>query len=201
MTADPTIRLAGDRDPWERQPRESQLMYARFAAYRDMGEGRTLSRVLEILTATGDRVGRGQLANTASSYRWLERSEAYDRDRDRLDRARLVELRRDMIERHRRTAQGLLALGLKALQHHAADPSAISPADLVRIIDLAVRIERAALVDPAPARVEVTGPAGGPIEVADFAHYTPHERAERLQAISAELARRAAATLGADDDD
>lgn len=201
MSATP-ITLARDLDPWERQPRETSLMYARFIVFRDLGTGRTLKQALEILSVTGDRVKRGQLYNISSQYCWAERAEAFDRDQDRLERDRLIRLRREMTERHRKIATNLMATGLEALRKIKEHPDTITPNEVVRLLALGVKVERAALGEPEQT-IAVTGRDGGPVEVADFTGLTPDERAARLRKIGEELTRRAAARLpeGEEDDD
>lgn len=198
----PPVRLAGDRDPWERQPRETTLMYSRYLVFRDLGPGRVLRQTQEVLNATGDPIKRGQLYNVSSTYCWAERAEAFDRDQDRLERERLTRMRREMTERHRKIATNLMATGLKALAEITKTPAAITPNEVVRLLALGVKVERAALGEPEQT-IAVTGAGGGPVEVADFSGLTADERASRLRAIGEELTRRAAARLpeGEEDDD
>lgn len=79
-------------DPvWERQQGESPISYAAFRAYRDLGEGRTIEKAVDILiekwpTIPG-RDPRTELSKPSymnrakhwsSERRWVERAEAYD---------------------------------------------------------------------------------------------------------------------------
>lgn len=191
------LTIAGDRDPWERQPGESLRMYSRFRAFLELGRARTLKQVAETLQVLGDEVGYRSLQQYSYRWRWTERAEAHDRDQDRLDRERLLARRREMTERHLKLSTALMAKAVERLrQLPAADLTAL---DVVRFVRTAVAIEQAALGEP-ERTVAVTGPAGGPLVVEDFARYTPQERQDRLRALLAELGRRVGGS-GADEDD
>lgn len=196
MGSKPPIRLSDDRDPWERQPNESHKMYSRFRSFMELGRSRTLKQAAEMLHALGDNVGYRSLQQYSYEGRWTERAEAYDRDQDRLDRELLLRLRREMMERHRKLASGLMAKGVNALQK--IKPEDLTPLDVIRFTRFASELERAALGEP-ERTIAVTGQGGGPIITDDFSHLTPQERRLRLEAIAGELSRRAA--LRDDDDD
>lgn len=83
-------------DPvWERQPGESPISYAAFRAYRDLGEGRTIDKAVDILiqkwpeiperdprTALSRRSYLNRAKHWSSERRWVERAEAYDAQLD-----------------------------------------------------------------------------------------------------------------------
>jgi hypothetical protein len=190
----PQFRLSGDRDPWERQPDESELMYARFRVYLELGRTRTLTQAAEILTSTGDREGlRGvYIRELSARFLWTQRTGAYDREQDRLEREALIEQRRDMIKRHRSIANGLSAKAKSALDKLAVDK--LTPLDVVRYFKLAAQIESNALGMPWET-VAVTGAGGGALVVDDLAAYTPEERQQRLADLGTEVLRRAAAPV------
>ena len=50
-----------DREAWERQPGESGPAFEAFAAYRDMGEKRTISAVARQLNKSGTLCHRWKL--------------------------------------------------------------------------------------------------------------------------------------------
>jgi hypothetical protein len=190
----PPFRLSGDRDPWERQPAESELMYARFRVYLELGRTRTLTQAAEILTSTGDREGlRGvYIRELSARFLWTQRTGAYDREQDRLEREALIEQRRDMIKRHRSIANGLSAKAKSALEKLSVDK--LTPLDVVRYFKLAAQIESNALGMPWET-VAVTGAGGGALVVDDLAAYTPEERQQRLADLGTEVLRRAAAPV------
>ena len=110
MSSKQPIHLGTDREPWDRQNGESNRQYSRFIAFRDLGRMRTLKQAVEMLHGIGDNsVSYRTLMQYAYEYRWTERAEAWDFAQDRLEAARLLELRREMHSRHRRLASGLMA--------------------------------------------------------------------------------------------
>lgn len=197
MGTKPPLTLSDDRDPWERQPGESNRQYSRFQTFNELGRARTLKQAAEMLHAIGDPISYRVLQQYSYEGRWTERAEAHDRDQDRLERQRLLTLRREMLSRHRKIASGLTAKAVAALQ--PLQPGDITPLDITRFIRLAADLERVALGEP-ERTVAVTGAGGGPLAVEDFGQYTPAERRARLQALGAEITRRAM-THSDDDDD
>ncbi len=194
MAHRPPIGLSADRDPWERQEGESDLMYARFRVYLELGRTRTLTSAAEILTSTGDtsRLGGAYIRSLAHSYRWTQRTGAYDREQDRLERERLVEQRRDMIRRHLKTANDLTAKAREALTKVKIDK--LTPLDIVRFFRLATAIEANALGLPGET-VAVTGAAGGPVLLDDLSGLTDEQRRERMAEVAREVAARAGTAL------
>ena len=69
-------------DSWERQKSESSKAYAAFCAYRDMGAGRSLTNIVQIVHGAipeGKRKAkRGRFEIWSSKYGWVARVEAYD---------------------------------------------------------------------------------------------------------------------------
>lgn len=189
MASKPPIRLDPDRDPWDKQPGESDRMYSRFRSFMELGRGRTLKQAAEILHTLGDQVSHRVLQQYSYEKRWTERAEAFDRDQDRLEREKLLTLRREMLARHRKLAGGLMAKAVNRLQQLPV--SELSPLDVVRFVRAAAELELRALGEP-ERTVGVSGPNGGPVLVDDFGQYTPAERRARLEQIATELARRAA---------
>src|SRR5689334_15387874 len=109
MVSIKSIHLAPDREPWERQPAESARMFSRFVVFRDLGDGRTLNAALEILNATSRKtITKGSLHQISCQFRWTERTGSFDAFQAAAERDRLMMLRRDMCERHRKVASGLL---------------------------------------------------------------------------------------------
>lgn len=190
------LELAADHDPWERQPSESETHYGRFALYRDMGRERSLKQLGETLRSSGARVSQPWLYQISSRHRWDERTRAWDNEQDRLLLALTARKRRDMAERHARLASGMIGKALAALAQLV--PADLAARDLIRMIEVATRLEREALGEPGQT-IAVTGRDGGPVMV-DYSNLTPEQRQERLAELAAEAARRAGAPLGADDD-
>lgn len=199
MSSKQPIHLAVDREPWDRQPGETHKQYSRFEIFRQLGRMRTLKQAVEMLHGVGDAsVSYRTLMQYAYEYRWTERAEAHDRAQDQLEAARLLQLRNEMYSRHRRLASGLLAKAVAGLQN--IQPADMTPLDVVRFIKYGAEIETRALGEPTQIHTH-TGPGGGPVQVDDMSHLSPADRAARLTQISAELARRAAASAVTDDDE
>lgn len=179
--------IGADRDPWERQPGESQKQYARFGFYRDLGRLRTLAQVHRLLVETGDSIKSDTLRQTAYEFRWKDRAEAWDIAQDAAAQEKLIKARLEMVDRHQKIAKGLLAKALEALR--IIPVAEMTSADVVRYIKLATDIERIAIGEP-QRTISVTGPTGGPVQTEDLTNLTKEERKRRLADIAAELARR-----------
>lgn len=199
MGSKPPIHLAVDREPWDRQPGESNRQYSRFRVFLELGRSRTLKQAVEILHGIGDdKVQYRTLMQYAYEYRWTERAGSSDLAQDQLEAQRLIKLRTEMYARHRRMAGALQSKAVAALALiQAAD---MTPLDVVRFIRYGVQIEATALGEPTTITA-VTGPGGGPVMTEDMSRLDPQERRVRLLAISAELARRASASEVHEDDE
>lgn len=199
MTAVKAIALSTDREPWERQNAESPRMYARFTCYRDLGDIRTLNAALEIINATtSKKISKGTLHQISCQYRWAERAEAFDSAATAAERQRLLTLRRDMIERHRKLSAGLTGKAVEALR--LIDPKLMDASDITKFLTVAADMERKALGEPSE-RVAISGPTGtGPVQFEDMGRLSPEQRRVRLGQIAAELARRAGRESANDDE-
>lgn len=182
----PIIFDAG-REVWDRQPHETSKQYQRFLHYRDLGRMRSLTAVNKVLTELGDELTYGTIRTQSYLYRWNERAQAWDRHQDDLDRERVTQARRDMIDRHQKVASALLTKALTALRTTKAE--SLDPADIIRWIKLATDIETRVLGEPSQT-ISVTGPSGGPIQTEDLTGLTHEERKTRLRELATELARR-----------
>lgn len=198
MTAVKAIALSTEREPWERQNAESPRMYARFTCYRDLGDIRTLNAALEIINATTTKkISKGTLHQISCQYRWTERAESFDSAASAAERQRLLMLRRDMIERHRKLSAGLTGKAVEALRK--IDPALMDAADITRFLTVAADLERKALGEP--ERVAISGPTGsGPVQFEDMGRLSPEQRRVRLGQIATELARRAGREAVNDDE-
>lgn len=181
------IILDAGREPWDQQPRETSRQYQRFLHYRDLGRLRSLTLVNKVLTDLGDKLAYSTVRTQSYLYRWNERAQAWDLHQDTLDRERLVQARRDMIDRHQKVASALLTKALTALK--VTKPGDLDPADIVRWIKLATDLETRVLGEPSQT-ISVTGPAGGPIQTEDLTDLDPEARKTRLRELAIELARR-----------
>lgn len=168
--------------PWDRQDDEPEKAYSYFALYRDLGRTRTVAKA-----AAEVHKSRDYLHKLASTWRWVQRAQAWDREQDRLYSEGLAERRRDMAERHARIASALQAKIVARLQ--SFDPAALTPNDIARWLEVATRVERLALGLPDSTTAH-TGPDGGPIQ-AEVSQMSEEQRAEFFRALIAEAQSRA----------
>jgi ribonucleotide reductase beta subunit family protein with ferritin-like domain len=199
MASKQPIHLAADREPWDRQPGETNKQYSRFRVFMELGRTRTLKQAVEILHGVGDdRVSYRTLMQYAYEYRWTERAESNDLAHDQREAQRLITLRNEMYARHRKMAGALQAKAVAALQK--IQPENMTALDVVRFIRYGTQIEATALGEPTVI-TGVTGPGGGPILTDDMSRLTADERRARLLQVSQELARRAGASMVDEDDE
>lgn len=108
-------KLADDRDPWTRQPRESDSAWRAFQTWRDLGPGnRAFAKVVE-----QTQLKYGTLTTFSYRNRWRERTVAWDAHVDRVKRDADLKAIRDMRERHIKMAQALQGLGMNEIGKHA----------------------------------------------------------------------------------
>jgi hypothetical protein len=127
--SDPAARLSADLLPWERQPEETDGAYAAFESWLHSEK-----RQLKDYPSTA--------RNWSARYHWVARAHEYDIYISRVDLQEQVRYRRKMNARHRQiasVAQAKLVTWLNGL-----DPARMSTADAIRLLDVAVKIEREA---------------------------------------------------------
>lgn len=187
MTRIRPLRLAVDREPWERHPGEGEKTYAHFAVYRDLGRARTLAQTAQTLA-----VSASYLRGLAAAHHWTDRAGAWDRETDRLYAQRMALLRRDVAEQDARMANAFLAKALERLRR--IDPDELGPADLVRWCAFASTLRREAYGAPPSSPDGVPGSVSAPVDTPDYATLTPAQRVARMVALRDELQRRIEAT-------
>lgn len=189
------LTLDPDVDAWERQPGETPRRFAQFATYRDLGRTRTLRKVAETLALSAPYVRA-----VAGPGRWVERAEAWDRNRDHLHQAAWLEERRAAAVEDAR----LLSAASEKLAERLdnLDPADLSIPDLVRLLDVAMRHRRALFGDP-QMTVAVTGPGGDPlaVQLAEYAGMGAEQRRLAIADMVAAVQQRVDAVAQVDDDD
>lgn len=128
---------------WEQMPGENTEQYAKFSAYRDMAyqDGKRLNkRSLRQLAKTLDLQTARPLELLSVKFEWQTRCEAYDLDLDRKAREAQEQAVLKMREDHALLASQMLRKATKRLLTIPEDQ--ISTADLVRLVDVGVKIER-----------------------------------------------------------
>ncbi|MFJ9617869.1 hypothetical protein [Streptomyces noursei] len=165
-------------EPWERQSGESPQAFEAFAAYRDLGPARSITKVAQELGKS-----RPLLSRWSRQYAWVMRAAAYDREQDRLFIAEQQQARRDIARRHAKLAQAFLGKAVARLQ--GLDPRELSAGELLRYFQVAADIERRAAGDALADVVEQDG-AEGP----DLASLSDEDRKARMEQLRRELERR-----------
>jgi hypothetical protein len=186
------ITLADDgRDPWDRQPGESEKKHAYFQTYLQLGRTRTPKKTVEKLNEQAREAGAKELSRRTvqeDSYRhrWAERAAAFDRHMDAQWSKAVIEHGRRMVQEHLKTGRQLLAKAEKALEVITAEE--MSPADAAKFIDLYSKLTRVALGEPETS-VSVSGPKGGPVQITAVPG-DEQAREAQLRAASLEVAQR-----------
>ncbi|WP_406354190.1 hypothetical protein [Streptomyces sp. NBC_00658] len=176
----------GERpEAWERQPGESAAAWEAYACYRDLGLSRSISKVADTLRKARTLVERWSVA-----HQWVIRVEAWDREQDRVWRAERQQAARDVARRHARLASAAQSKIIAQLQQ--LDPSRLSPADVIRWLEVTVRLERQAYgMDLAEA---TSGPAAQ--DAVDVSGLSDEERRARMEQLRRELESRIGAIDG-----
>jgi hypothetical protein len=194
------VTLTDGVELWERQEGETRLRYGQFRAYRDQGVNRTLRETAETLGKSYDHI-----RHVAAAFLWSDRAAAWDAHLVAQFTARWGDERIKAAERDARLLQALTAKAAEGLR--ALNGAALSPNELLRLIDVVLRHSRALFGDPAAVQTAAgmigaeTGD-GHPLaaEIAAFAGMSPAARKTRLVELTQEAEARAAALSGADDD-
>ncbi|MGR3937017.1 hypothetical protein [Streptomyces sp. BRA346] len=166
-------------EAWERQPGESAAAWEAFACYRDFGLSRSIGKVAERLAKS-----RTLIERWSTAHRWVLRAEAWDREQDRLWRSERHQAAREVARRHARLASAAQSKIVAQLQQ--LDPARLSPSDVIRWLEVTIRIERQAY---GMDLVEVATGAKGP-ETADVSELTDEERRSRMEQLRRELEAR-----------
>jgi hypothetical protein len=130
-----------DRQPWERQKGETQKAFEAFCIYRDMGADRSLSKVSQ-------QLGKHKvlLQRWSSRWQWVLRVEAWDDHLDQGARRENEKRVKAMAERH--ANQAMLFQQKLVERLRTINPEDLSPADLARWFDVAVKVERLSRGEP-----------------------------------------------------
>lgn len=189
-----TIVLDADLDAWDRQPGESPRRFAQFATYRDLGRARTLTKVCDSLT-----LSPGYVRLLAAAGLWTARAEAFDRHRDELHQRAWLDERRRVADNDARLLA--VVVGKLAERLRTLEPDELTPADLARLLDTVLKHRRALFGEPAQVAVTLSASADPfAAQLAGFVELGAEARRKAIAEAQEQLARRAAAVAGADDD-
>lgn len=136
-------------DAWLRLPGESEVAFAAFVVYRDLGEKRSQARVAETLGKSLALVSRW-----SRRWKWADRVELFDREQDRLFLLELRGERKKAARRHARQFADIQGAAAKVLQEICGEEfenlnaESMSVETILRIFDVASKGERLSLGEP-----------------------------------------------------
>lgn len=133
--------------PWERQIGETERAFAAFARYRDTPpKDRSIDKCVAAEYGARSMPKVAQWKKWSRDWRWQFRIAAWTDEQDRLAReAQLAEIKA-MNRRHIQMALSLQSKGAEKLQKLTADD--LTPADMLRLLTEAVKLERIARGEP-----------------------------------------------------
>lgn len=123
-----------------------------FSLYAQMGPGRSLSRLHQLLGSAGVRVSLVTLKRYSAKYRWQAEIAALNSVAREGERSAVVAELKAMNDRHGQLARALQGAGGSALQRLLASDARLTnlkPSDIARLIELGLKAERQALAEAA----------------------------------------------------
>jgi hypothetical protein len=137
-------------EPWEQQPGEPNLWYARYERYRLAGPRRSLLALFNSERREhGAKKARSipqSWAQKAKQWRWRERAEAWDTFEFQQARVEHAEQFKEMNLRHIQEAKALQSLGVQYLK--SLQPDTLSSVQALRFCIEAAKLERTAMGEP-----------------------------------------------------
>ena len=133
--------------PWEKQEGENSKPYAAFCAYRDMGVGRSLVKIIPSVYGDTDQSKtasrRRKLEAWSGSHEWVKRAEAYDVYLEAKERHENEKAIKDMAKRH---AQASLLTMSKAVDRIKligdGDDNELTPKEALEYLRISAELER-----------------------------------------------------------
>lgn len=146
----------GTDKPWEQQPGESGPAFEAFSIYRDLGNGRTVSAVVEKLQKSDSLLRRWKI-----KWEWQRRAAAWDASIAEQARRKAIKDHRDMENRHIGLAMQLQKKALEAL--NLLEPEQMSPKDIKEFVKLSTELERLSRTfeEQRTEQAQQTGAGGG----------------------------------------
>ena len=136
--------------PWERQPGETAENFKAFVVYRDANPKISAEKVAEVLTAEALKKGHklykncmknpGLMRQWCAKFKWVERREAWEDEKDRLVREELVRGVTAMRKNHTDIATQMLVKALRGLQ--ALPAERMTAYAIAQMVDIASKLER-----------------------------------------------------------
>jgi hypothetical protein len=123
---------------WDRLPEESGKAWYAFQTYLYLGLTRSFRKVTTELDA--NYTYSKQLEKWSRQYSWVDRARAWDRHIDEERKREYIGAIKEMAQRQAKLGRELQDKAGEGLQK--LDVSALKPADLIRLLDVGVKIER-----------------------------------------------------------
>lgn len=147
-----------DLDPWERQPRETDVAFQAFVVYRDLPGRRSCAKA-------GKSLGKSAklMEDWSTQHRWVDRAAAWDREQDRVARQAQLDEIASMHRRHANLAVTMLNQAAARLMGSddpsrpvtRLDLSKLSATEVARLAEVGTRIERQARGEPDKIELDV----------------------------------------------
>lgn len=179
------IMFAADRHPWEKQPAETAIQYARFLRFRNIGRSRSLIKVHNLLTEIDDEIQYTTIVYYSHIFRWYERAEAWDIEEQEKEAEEYAQIKIDALLRHLEIANKLREKALLALEYIEE----FTPRDIVQFVKISTDLERLAIAGLTQEE-KIAENKKPQIGIDDGSDLTPEERQARMIEIISELARR-----------
>lgn len=123
--------------PWDRQQGEGRRAYEAFCVFRDLGEGRSIQKVVEKSTKN-----RALLFRWARQHDWQSRADAWDASITETARKQAAAEYKEMIARQIKIGHMLQANAANSIQKRGLDKASFH--SLAEFIRLGVEMERTA---------------------------------------------------------
>ncbi|MBC2746229.1 MAG: hypothetical protein HF975_04335 [ANME-2 cluster archaeon] len=140
-TPEPQEQQKYDIEPWDRQDNETAKAFAAFRCYRDMGAARSLRKVAESIYKNLGKPAANvrYIEHWSSKFKWVPRVDAWDTERDRIERAEQEQAVRTM---KRRLAEQAVLVQTKGLQRMLdMDPGELTKREALDYFAKGVEIE------------------------------------------------------------
>lgn len=124
------------------------------------------------------RLAEITIRKQAEAHRWDERVAAWDAEQSRRHQARIAHQAERLARAQVDVALAMTNAVARSVQHILQSGVPLDPSNAARWLDIAARVGRMAQQQPEQV-VAVTGPSGGPVEIAEFEGLTPEEKRAR----------------------
>lgn len=147
-----------DLDPWERQPRETDVAFQAFVVYRDLPDRRSCAKAGKLLGKSSKL-----MEDWSAQHHWVDRVAAWDREQDRVARKATLDEIAQMHRRHANLAVTMLNRAAARLVGSddpispvtALDTSKLTATEVARLAEVGARLERQARGEPDKIELDV----------------------------------------------